>query len=1301
REDIVVGIPIAARRYADLQNIIGMFVNTLAIRNYPEGGKTFHQFLTALKERVVKAYEHQEYQFEELVEILSLPRDARRNPVFDVMLNMGHQAEDTGNIPGDPGPGIEDAPCQHKKAVAKFDLTLTAADHGERLSFNLNYGAKLFKESTIERFIGYLKKIISWVVDNKDIRIADLNILSEEEKKRLLIEFNDTHFQYPKGKTIHRLFEEEAKRSPDQVAVTCSGRLSKQEQEFPCSITYGELDRTSSRAAGLLLKKGVKPGTIVAVLAERTPETVVGIMGILKAGAAYLPIEPDSPPQRIEFMLKDGNVKVLLCKETHHPSLNALGTGFAIIPLGGLKDIEKDSPLPEHTHAGEVEHENGCVQPDNPAYVIYTSGSTGKPKGVLVPHHSVVNLAFSQINRFGVDKKERVLQFASICFDASVEQIFIAFFSGAAIVLVQKDTILDGDRFNAFIARQAVTHIHAVPSFLMNMELDDTASLKRVISGGDVCPPTLAEKWASRCDFYNEYGPTETTVTSLEMQVEEVGDTHTALPVGKPIGNIRAYILDKYMKLVPAGVTGELVICGEGIACGYLNRPQLTAEKFGRAVIGHSPASAGRLPQAVEYFYRTGDLARWLPDGNLEFLGRMDNQVKVRGFRIETDEIENLLLRHNDIKEAAVVCRPDTHGDNELCAYIVPRSPGAFDFSPTQISAYLSQSLPQYMIPAFFMEIDTIPLNANGKILRSALPEPQVKGEGEYAPPNDPVEEALVAIWTRVLSGDQLPSNDSGRPAIGIDDDFFHLGGHSLKATVMASHIHKEMDVNIPLAEIFRAPTIRGLARYIKGAAAAAYYSIEAVEKRDYYPLSAAQKRMFILQRMNPHSTAYNMPEIIPMAEEPNRERLENTINLLIRRHESLRTSFQMVHEEPVQQVHNFGVQPAFRLEETGRDPLLVDSPHDEPGMPGDFIRPFDLARAPLLRVELRCIAPGQYVLLVDMHHIISDGVSHGILRTDFAALYRDGGEELHPLRIQYKDFSQWQNSRKQRDLLKDQESYWVKQLEGELPVLDLPMDYPRPAVRSFEGDTLQFEVPAAVTRSLKASASAGRSTLFIQLAALFSILTAKLANSEDIIVGIPVAGRRHADLENIIGMFVNTLPLRNHPRVERTLDDFFDDVKKRTLDAFENQEYQLEDMVEKIDVPREPGRNPFFDVLFTLHAGEAAVASPGDSTAAETQPGAPAIGATTSKFDISLHMTETPGGFSCTFEYCVKLFKKETVHRFARYFNNILAFVVDNPRTAIGAVEIMSAEEKEQVLYDFNRNATEYPAHKSLNQIF
>ncbi|MCP4218013.1 MAG: AMP-binding protein, partial [bacterium] len=408
----------------------------------------------------------------------------------------------------------------------------------------------MFKESTIDRFIGYFEKIVSGVAENKNIRIADLDILSEEEKERLLVEFNDTRFQYPKDKTIHRLFEEQAERSPNRVAVTCAGRLSKAEQESPSSMTYRELDRQSSRTAGLLLRKGVKPGTIVAVLAERSPETVVGIMAILKTGAAYLPIEPDSPAQRIQFMLKDGNVKVLLCKETHHASLKSLAADVAVIPPGGLKDIEKDSPLPEHAHAGEEGH--------NPAYVIYTSGSTGKPKGVLVPHHSVVNLAFSQINRFGVDKTERVLQFASICFDASVEQMFIAFFSGAALVLVQKDTILDGDRFNAFIAKQAVTHIHAVPSFLMNMELDDTASLKRVISGGDVCPPTLAEKWASRCDFYNESGPTETTVTSLEMQVEEGGDTHTALPVGKPIGDTRAYILDKYMRLVAAGGTEAL-----------------------------------------------------------------------------------------------------------------------------------------------------------------------------------------------------------------------------------------------------------------------------------------------------------------------------------------------------------------------------------------------------------------------------------------------------------------------------------------------------------------------------------------------------------------------------------------------------------------------------------------------------------------------------------------------------------------------------------------------------------------------
>ncbi|MCP4217914.1 MAG: amino acid adenylation domain-containing protein, partial [bacterium] len=793
---------------------IGMFVNTLPMRNTPKGDKTFEEFLEEVKIRVLDAFENQEYQFENLVEHRSLPRDIGRNPIFDVMLNLITQSDDTGEISAPPEEAAEPLSFKHKKSAAKFDLTLDVVDKGERLSFNLNYGTKLFKANTIDRFILYLTKIISGIVE-KDTRIADLEIISAEEKEDLLTTFNNTYEEYPEAKTIHRLFEEQVAKTPDRVALTAVSPMAAHKQESPCSMTYRELEQKSTQTAQWLLRKGVKPGAVVGLLAERSCETMVGMLAILKTGGAYLPIEPDYPRERIQFMLQDSNAKLLLCKEHHYVSPNPFGADCRIMLLNSSDTVEGNSPgLPGKNRPAEKQ-EADVLQSVNPAYVIYTSGSTGKPKGVLVQHRSVVNLAYSQMTRFKIDTDDRVMQFASICFDASVEQIFITFFSGAALVLINKETILDENIFRVFTARQSVTHIHTVPSFLMDMKLNDFSSLRRVISGGDDCPPALAEKWMSRCDFYNEYGPTETTVTSLEVLVKEVDGKLPPPSIGKPIGNTSVYILDRHKRLVPRGVTGELYIGGDGVACGYLNRPELTAERFVNwsATTDDTPAAL-RESNADRRIYRTGDLARWLPDGNIRFLGRIDFQVKIRGFRIELGEIENQLLKLREIKETIVITKTNTSGEKYICAYVVPTHPHHYENTALlneELRNKLSPTLPDYMLPSFFVTLEKIPLTPNGKVDRKALPEPgfdEAARGGTYVAPADAVEGKVTEIWSQILGIEES--------TISVNGNFFQMGGHSLKATVMISRIHKELESKVPLAEIFNTPSIRGIAQYIK-----------------------------------------------------------------------------------------------------------------------------------------------------------------------------------------------------------------------------------------------------------------------------------------------------------------------------------------------------------------------------------------------------------------------------------------------------------------------------------------------------
>ncbi|UCH92906.1 MAG: amino acid adenylation domain-containing protein, partial [Candidatus Aminicenantes bacterium] len=677
--------------------------------------------------------------------------------------------------------------------------------------------------------------------------------------------------------------------------------------------------------------------------------------------------------------------------------------------------------------------------------------------------------------------------------------------------------------------------------------------------------------------------------------------------------------------------------------------------------------------------------------------------------RIELGEIESRLLSHPEVKEAVVlaisgqISTTQEDGDGYLCAYIVPD--GAFGSGTSPISTpgapvlkeHLSHFLPDYMIPSYFMEIEKIPLNPNGKIDRKALPVPVFQREDRCTPPRDTIELELVKIWSEVL-GRNASHASQLRTSPGIDHNFFELGGHSLNATIMVAKIHKALDVKVPLGEVFIRPTIRELGEYIKNTITDRYTSIEPVEKKEYYILSPAQKRLYILQQLDQSGTVYNMPEVIPLPGEPDIVKLEETFKKLIRRHESLRTSFHMVSEQPVQKIHHhveFKIESYLATEDT-------ENTEGEPAAPiiSNFIRPFDLTRAPLLRIGLLETPGQQHLLLVDMHHIISDGISHGILMGDFTALYQ--GERLPRLRIQYKDFSQWLNHPRQKEKLKKQEAYWLSQFEGEIPVLDLPTDFPRPAIQSFAGHTLNFHLDQVQTGALKTTAFENGASLFMVLSTLIHILLAKLSSQEDIVIGTPVAGRRHAELDNIMGMFVNTLALRNYPINEKSFIEFLTDVKARTLEAFENQEYPFEELVEKVEVNRDVSRNPLFDVMFALNVLEPSDSpGPDENKPTETDSGKAFETDSTAKFDLTIVAADAGNQLSFSLQYCTELFNRETIQRFIRYFSQITADILENKNKPIGHLEIITPAEKREILDVFNKTAADYPRHKTICQLF
>ncbi len=884
-----------------------------------------------------------------------------------------------------------------------------------------------------------------------------------------------------------------------------------------------------------------------------------------------------------------------------------------------------------------------AAQSTDPAYVMYTSGSTGKPKGTLINHHNV-NRVVRNTNYIDIKGHDRVLQLSNYAFDGSVFDIYGALLNGAGLVMLKEEDVFSGVRLTNLMRKKGVTVFFVTTAFfntLVEVGLECFRDIRKVLFGGEKISIEYSQKaldYLGKGRIVHVYGPTETTVYASYYPIDEIDDRRSTIPIGRPIANTFIYILDTNLGLLPVGAYGEIYIGGAGVSPGYLNNRGLTREKF----IPNPFIEGDRL-------YKTGDLGRWLPDGNIEFLGRKDQQVKMRGFRIELQEVENRLLKHESIKEAVVTAGEDYDGgggDNKyLCAYIVAgQTP-----DNGELKRFLAEEIPDYMVPSFFIYLDELPFTSTGKVDRMALPSPFSETGFEYVAPRNDVEIKLQEIWSELLGVEKR--------RIGIDTGFFEMGGHSLNAIMLISKIHEAFDVAVPFAEIFKSSTIRELGKYIKGAAKEAFVTIEKVEEKDYYVLSSAQKRLYILQQIDRGSIFYNLPQVIEMAGEPSKRKLESAFEKLIARHESLRTSFEMAGGVPVQKIHP---SPAFRLEYFSLDTKEAAGGGID-AVIGNFIRPFDLSHAPLLRAGLITAGQGKHILLVDMHHIISDGLSQGILENEFMALYHGQEETLPEPRLQYKDYSEWQQDARQGNALKKQEAYWLSRFEDRVPVIDLPIDFKRPEKLDFAGDYAIFEFSHELAGALRKLAAEREITLFMALLAIFNVFLHKISGGEDIIVGTAVAGRRHADLQPIIGMFVNTLALRNCPRFGLTFKEFLREVKQSTSEAFENQDYQFEDLVDNVAGRRELGRNPLFDIMFTLQEQDKPSARSVESELTAAAGGNYEYENRTTKFDLTFTGVERQDKLYFSFQYRTRLFKKETIKILGDYFLDIAAAVLND----------------------------------------
>ncbi|RKH00097.1 non-ribosomal peptide synthetase [Corallococcus sp. CA053C] len=1254
--DVAVGSPIANRTRVETEGLIGFFVNTLVMRGDLSGAPGFTELLGRVKGTTLEAYAHQEVPFEKLVEVLAPARDLARTALFQVMLVLQNA----------PAPSLELGAVKLEtlavdSGTSKFDLTLSLVD-GEELEGWLEYSTDLFEEETVARLMGNFRRLLQGIVAKPEQSIATLPLLSEEERQTLLVTWNATATARPVDQTIHELFEAQAARTPDAVALIAGGER----------ISYGDLAQRARVRAGYLQSLGVGPETVVALYLERSAETVIWLLAILEAGGVYLPLDLAAPRERLAFMLEDARASVLL---TTSSLLDRL-------PESAARVVCSDKASAAIASASPVAHVRGHSA--RLAYINYTSGSTGRPKGVSIPHGAVVRLALAS-NYIRITREDVLLQFAPVSFDAATFEIWAGLLNGASVAVADAGT-LSLEELGRGLRRDKVTTLWlTAPLFhqMVDHHLDDLRGVRNLLAGGDVLSPAhvlRAMEALPGCRIINGYGPTENTTFTCCGPVEVLRDG-APVPIGRPLDDTQVYLLDGRLQPVPVGVPGELYTGGAGLARGYLHNPGLTGEKFIPNPFG-PPGSR---------LYRTGDLARYLPDGRVEFLGRIDQQVKIRGFRIEPAEIEAVLCDHPGVSAGVVEVIHTATREKRLVAYVVPRSQPAP--TSTELRQYLGQQLPEYMVPSVFMLLEAMPLTSNGKVDRKALPAPTAEGlvvaEG-YTAPRTAVEELLAGAWAEVL----------GLERVGVEDNFFALGGHSLLATQVMARVRKALGVELPLRALFETPTVATLARQVEQAQRGGEAStpMERRGRDGVLPLSFAQQRLWFLEQLQPGNSDYNVPGALRLQGVLDVGALERSFQELVRRHEVLCTVLPSVEGEPRQSIL---AESSLRLAHVDLSGLNATERQAEvERLAREEARaPFNLEQGPLLRVTLLKLDAQEHVLLLTMHHIVSDGWSLGVLVKEVSALYGAyvAGKEspLAELPLQYADYSAWQRERLQGEVLDAQLGYWKTKLQGLPPALELPTDRPRPALRTSKGAQYGVKLDGALTRELKALSRKQGATLYMTLLAAFQTLLHRYTGQVDVAVGSPIANRTRVETEGLIGFFVNTLVMRGDLSGAPGFTELLGRVKGTTLEAYAHQEVPFEKLVEVLAPARDLARTALFQVMLVLQNAPAPSLELGE-VKLETL----AVDSGTSKFDLTLSLVDGEE-LEGWLEYSTDLFEEETVARLMGNFRRLLQGIVAKPEQSIATLPLLSEEERQTLLVTWNGQTRPAPSTRYVHQLF
>ncbi len=1263
-QEFRIGYCTSGRQLEDLQSAFGPLAKCLPVRAGP-GNAKMCGVVERLGSIIKEATEYQEYY----------TREARDGEDLADDLTYGFEFFDCVALETESG--IRFNLLRQACRSERFDILVSCLQSEDDLKIMFRFNTSVYGRAEIERLSEQFLTLLQSAIEHPDAPIDRLRILPIEQKQQILVEWNATYNDFP-PLCAHTLFEEHARANPQAEALAFEG----------AKLSYSQLNARANQLAHYLRKRGVRAGDLVALCMDRSLEMIVALLGILKAGAAYVPLDPTYPAERLAFLLEDSQATLVITQTHLAESLPAecfcLDANHVILDQQPTSNPDASATLSDL------------------AYVIYTSGSTGTPKGVLVEHAQLSNYVQAVASRMQLPADCRYASVSTLAADLGNTVVFGALCSGGCLHLIAADRAMDGAALGAYFQAEAIDCLKIVPSHLsalLSGSAEEAAHViprRLLVLGGEASPWSLIDRvqaLAPDCRILNHYGPTETTVGVLTHAVDAQAPRVSAtLPLGRPLSNTRMYVLDPYGQPAPIGVAGELYIGGSQVARGYLNRGELTSERF---VADSFSGASARL-------YRTGDLVRYLPDGALEFLGRGDDQIKIRGFRVELGEIESRLREHASIHEAVVLAISSEGAGNALSvekllvAFLVGSSGRSEAVSCSELSEYLSSRVPDYMIPGRYVWLSALPLSPNGKIDRQSLvvvaqSDTAEASEG-YVAPRNPVEEVLCSIWAELL----------GLPRVGVNDNFFAIGGHSLLATQLVSRVRNVFRVDLTVRTLFESPTVAPLAAWIddeKRSGASARPAVLPVSRDRTLPVSFGQQRLWFLDQLNPNSAVYNIPVRLQLLGELDRLALETSLNAIVQRHESLRTTFAIAEGEPIQVIQAF-VPVGLNVTDLSGLPPEERSERSQRLMASESQRPFDLEIGPLFRFSLLCMAQQEHILLITMHHIVSDAWSRGVLIRELSAIYdahsSTAALSLPELPVQYADYAVWQREWLQGEALERQIRYWKEHLKSAPALLELPTDRPRPPVQTFRGARLRREFSANLSSAVKQLAQREGATIFITLLAAFNVLLSRYGGQEDIVVGTPIANRTQSEVEGLIGFFVNTLALRTDLSGDPSFTELLARVREGSLGAYTHQDLPFEKLVEEIRPERNMAHSPVFQVMFTVQNSDAVLPQMYGLTVRPIG----GVGVT-AKFDLLLGVTESAGRLRAGLEYNTDLFDAERIERMLGHFGVLLEAIIADPEQKISSLPILTQAEQVQLLVEWNGTAAQYPREKCLHQLF